>query len=123
MDKVISYVQLDGRNYRSEKQAEDKAMCLEYIRGQMQDFREFGPDYQETCDDHQQRIDKLDICIGIVITVIFIGSIVILSLGIANYLNLKNKAKKIQQESDRLEAISKVLLAGGTGMISVWKTS
>ena len=108
MAKVIPSVQAKDRVYENKIQAATKPICLEYMRDQMQDFREFGPDFRETDDNYQWRIKVADICVGLLVAVALSGSIAILTFAILSNANMKSKVKKIKQDVYRLNGINKV---------------
>ena len=108
MVKVLPFVKAKDRVYINKEQAAAKPICLQYMRDQVQDFREFGPQYREIDDNYQWRIRVADICVGIIVAVALIGSIAIITCAILNSISMKNKVKKIKQDVYRLNGINKV---------------
>ena len=114
MDKVVKFVQ--QRNDTQKRVVVPNSACFEYMREQMQDFREFGPDYRDSDDDYNDSgIKIIEILIGVLVVIVFIGSIVLLSVAIINLINTKNKVKKIQQEIDRYMITYNTSLAQSKG--------
>ena len=116
MTKTVSFSQVENRAYYDKKRAKDKVAQLEYLQGNMVDFREFGPDYCETKEDYEQQISRLDICVAILVGLIFSGSVILLSLAIANCLNMKSRVQKFRHDVDQFTEISKFLFARGNNM-------
>lgn len=112
MNKVVTFVQL--RNEQEKKHGPDAA-CLEYMQEQMQDFKEFGPGYCEKNHEDSHRCDTMEILTSILVCVVFVMSVVILSLSIANLTDTKKEVWRIAEDIKQLMTIKNISLVEKLG--------
>ena len=113
MTKTVTFLEQEDKSYNDKTLENSTPGYLEYLQETTVDFSEFGPDYCEAKEDYEQQISRLDICIGILVALVFSGSVVLLSLAVANCLNMKGKVQKYRHDVDQLTAISEFSLPRG----------
>ena len=108
MDKVVCFVQ---QYTKKGNRTTAPKPWLDYMKDRMYDFEEFGPDYDDICEDNTEDVFlPIDAWSSFFIVLVFVGSVALLSLAIVNLIETNKKLAQFSNEASRLRILGNVSL-------------